>query len=47
LHARVPELITWAGWEAIDAHESALGEPSGRPRVKLVRLPDLIRAGRI
>jgi ferredoxin--NADP+ reductase len=47
LNARVPELVTWAGWEAIDAHESALGEPSGRPRVKLVRLPDLIRAGRI
>jgi ferredoxin--NADP+ reductase len=47
LTARVPELTTWAGWEAIDAHESALGEPSGRPRVKLVRLPELIRAGRI
>jgi ferredoxin--NADP+ reductase len=43
---RVPEVVTWAGWEAIDAHESALGEPHGRPRVKLVRLADLVRAGR-
>jgi ferredoxin--NADP+ reductase len=47
LTGRVPDLVTWAGWEAIDAYEAALGEPSGRPRVKLVSLPELIRAGRI
>lgn len=30
-------VIDYSGWEAIDAHERALGEPAGRPRVKLVR----------
>jgi ferredoxin--NADP+ reductase len=29
-------VIDYSGWEAIDAHERALGEPTGRPRVKLV-----------
>jgi ferredoxin/flavodoxin---NADP+ reductase len=43
---RVPDLVTWEGWEAIDAHESSLGEPSGRPRVKLVRVDELVRASR-
>ena len=43
---RAPEHVTWAGWEAIDAHESALGQPAGRPRVKLTRLDELIRASR-
>ena len=36
LRARV-DVIDYSGWEAIDAHERALGEPHGRPRVKLVR----------
>jgi ferredoxin--NADP+ reductase len=43
---RVPDLVTWEGWEAIDAYESSLGEPAGRPRVKLVRVDDLVRASR-
>jgi ferredoxin--NADP+ reductase len=43
---RVPDLVTWEGWEAIDAHESSLGERSGRPRVKLVRVDELVRASR-
>jgi ferredoxin--NADP+ reductase len=38
LAERVPDLVTWEGWQAIDAHECAEGEPLGRPRVKLVRL---------
>ena len=46
LSERVPGLVTWAGWEAIDAAESALGIPAGRPRVKLVRLAELIEASR-
>ncbi|MHB1571450.1 MAG: FAD-dependent oxidoreductase [Solirubrobacteraceae bacterium] len=41
---RVPGVVTWEGWEAIDAHESALGEPLGRPRVKLVALEALLEA---
>ncbi|MDQ6834922.1 MAG: FAD-dependent oxidoreductase [Actinomycetota bacterium] len=46
LDERVPDHVTWEGWEAIDAHESSLGEPAGRPRVKLVRLEELLRASR-
>jgi ferredoxin/flavodoxin---NADP+ reductase len=38
--------VEWAGWQAIDAHERGLGEPAGRPRVKLVRMAELIEAGR-
>jgi ferredoxin--NADP+ reductase len=43
---RVPDPVTWQGWQAIDTHESELGEPIGGPRVKLVRLEDVIRASR-
>jgi ferredoxin--NADP+ reductase len=42
LRERVPGLVTWEGWEAIDTHETSLGEPQGRPRVKLVRVPEMI-----
>jgi ferredoxin--NADP+ reductase len=41
LHGRVPGLVTWRGWQAIDAHERALGAPQGRPRVKLVRIAEM------
>jgi ferredoxin--NADP+ reductase len=43
---RAPDVVTWEGWQAIDAHEREQGEPHGRPRVKLVRLADLLAAGR-
>jgi ferredoxin/flavodoxin---NADP+ reductase len=46
LTERVPDHITWSGWEMIDAYESSLGEPMGRPRVKLVRLAQLLEASR-
>jgi ferredoxin/flavodoxin---NADP+ reductase len=46
LMQRLPDLVTWEGWEAIDAHESSLGAPAGRPRVKLVRVDELVRASR-
>ena len=42
LRENVPSLVTWEGWQAIDAHEQGLGEPHGRPRVKLVRVPEMI-----
>jgi ferredoxin--NADP+ reductase len=42
LRERVPGLVTWAGWQAIDEHEVALGDPLGRPRVKLVRVPEML-----
>jgi ferredoxin--NADP+ reductase len=43
---RAPDAVTWAGWEAIDAHEKATGEPHGRPRVKIVRLAELVERSR-
>jgi ferredoxin--NADP+ reductase len=42
LRSRAPALVTWDGWKAIDAHEVARGEPQGRPRVKLVRVPEML-----
>ena len=42
LRESVSGLVTWTGWEAIDEHETTAGEPHGRPRVKLVRIPDMI-----
>jgi ferredoxin--NADP+ reductase len=46
LAACAPDAVTWEGWQAIDEQERAAGEPHGRPRVKLVRLADLVAAGR-
>ena len=46
LATRAPDAVTWEGWQAIDEHERAAGEPQGRPRIKLVRLADLVAAGR-
>ncbi len=43
LRSRQPELVTYAGWEAIDRHEQALGEAAGRPRVKLTSIDELLR----
>jgi ferredoxin/flavodoxin---NADP+ reductase len=42
LRTRVPELVTWRGWEAIDEHERGLGAPAGRPRIKLVRVGEML-----
>jgi ferredoxin/flavodoxin---NADP+ reductase len=43
LRTRQPALVTYSGWEAIDRHERSLGEPAGRPRVKLTRIEELLR----
>jgi ferredoxin--NADP+ reductase len=43
LHERKPDVVDYAGWELIDAHERSSGEPHGRPRVKVVRNDDLLR----
>ena len=42
LRARVPKLVTYAGWDQIDRHERGLGEPHGRPRVKLTRIEEML-----
>ena len=41
LRGRVAGLVTWHGWQSIDAHEQGLGAPQGRPRVKLVRVAEM------
>jgi ferredoxin--NADP+ reductase len=38
---KAPHAVSWRGWANIDAHETGLGEPLGRPRVKLVRVAEL------
>ncbi len=43
LRARQPDIVTYAGWEAIDRHERALGESAGRPRVKLTSIDEMLR----
>jgi ferredoxin--NADP+ reductase len=43
LRERQPDVVTYEGWEAIDRHEQALGEPFGRPRVKLTRIEEMLR----
>jgi ferredoxin--NADP+ reductase len=37
-----PEVITLEHWLTIDRHEQRLGEPHGRPRVKLTRTEELL-----
>ncbi|MGW4340930.1 FAD-dependent oxidoreductase [Rhodococcus koreensis] len=43
---RVPDAVTWVGWQSIDAHERSSGEPHGRPRIKLVRIAELLTRAR-
>ncbi|HEY1449310.1 MAG TPA: FAD-dependent oxidoreductase [Solirubrobacteraceae bacterium] len=43
LRARQPDVVTYEGWSEIDRHERALGERSGRPRVKLTRIEEMLR----
>ena len=40
------DYTTWAGWERLDAHEIALGEPQSRARVKVVEREGMISASR-
>jgi ferredoxin/flavodoxin---NADP+ reductase len=42
LAERAPGSVRWDGWVRIDEHERSIGEPAGRPRVKLVRVPEMI-----
>lgn len=42
---RQPKLVTGDHWKLIDSHERAAGEPTGRPRVKLASVAELLRIG--
>jgi ferredoxin--NADP+ reductase len=46
LRARGVDFVEYAGWQAIDEHERALGEPLGRPRVKLTSWDELLAKAR-
>lgn len=46
LAERVPEHVTYAGWEAIDRAEQERGKPLGRPRVKFCRIDEMIETAR-
>jgi len=43
LRERQPDVVTYEGWSEIDRHERALGEQSGRPRVKLTSIEQMLR----
>ena len=43
---RVPDHVTYSGWEAIDRAEQDRGKPLGRPRVKFVRTDEMLEAAR-
>jgi ferredoxin--NADP+ reductase len=47
LAERGSRVVTYTGWEAIDAVEKARGEPQGRPRIKLGTWDELLRASRV
>ncbi len=42
LRTRQPDLVTYEGWTSIDRHERSLGEPAGRPRVKLTTIEQML-----
>jgi ferredoxin--NADP+ reductase len=46
LRDRGVEFVEYAGWQAIDEHERSLGEPHGRPRVKLTSWDELLEKAR-
>jgi len=46
LAERGVEVVTYAGWEGIDAVERAAGESQGRPRLKLCTWDELLAAAR-
>jgi ferredoxin--NADP+ reductase len=47
LAERKPDaVVSYQGWEAIDAAEKSRGEPLGRPRVKFCRIDEMVEASR-
>ena len=42
IRERQPHLVDYERWVGIDQHERGLGEPHGRPRVKLTRLEEFL-----
>jgi ferredoxin--NADP+ reductase len=42
LRSRQSDIVDFADWQAIDHHEQELGQPAGRPRVKLTRVDEMV-----
>jgi ferredoxin/flavodoxin---NADP+ reductase len=40
-------VVSYSGWEAIDAAEKSKGEPLGRPRVKFCSIDEMVEASRV
>jgi ferredoxin--NADP+ reductase len=43
LASRSLDVVTAAGWQAINTHELTAGATAGRPRQKLVRIEDMLQ----
>ncbi|MEJ7875823.1 MAG: NADP oxidoreductase, partial [Solirubrobacterales bacterium] len=43
---RVPDFVSFGGWQAIDRAEVVRGEPLGRPRVKFATVKEMVEAAR-
>ena len=42
------QVVTWEGWQAIDAEERRLGAAQGRPRVKITNIDSMLEiAGKL
>ena len=46
VRGRQPDLVDGEGWRAIDAAETARGVASGRPRVKITAVAEMLEAAR-
>jgi ferredoxin/flavodoxin---NADP+ reductase len=46
LTERAPDHVTFEGWQGIDVAEQERGKPLGRPRVKFVRVDEMLDAAR-
>lgn len=42
LRERKPDYVTYDGWKVLDAHEQSQGSASGRPRVKVTRVDQML-----
>ncbi|MBI5876959.1 MAG: FAD-dependent oxidoreductase [Chloroflexi bacterium] len=42
IRGRQPNIVSYDDWKVLDAAETALGKPQGRPRVKYTNVPDML-----
>ena len=40
---RKEDVVTWQGYQKIDAYESKSGEEKGKPREKVITIPELLK----